>query len=158
MLYPSMWKKITVDQSKSWKIDCIDCCVFFWATRYYIYSSIHPTFFLFFYLPIYLYIFTSTYLFINPSIYPSIPQSAHLSDDPFIHLSTFTHPASVFSTLSTSTSSISSILGLAGIVREWKRMKGPVKPFLNTFVFFFSSSSCWNRSVMDDGYWIVYEK
>ena len=28
MLYPARWKKITVDQSKSWKINCIDCSVF----------------------------------------------------------------------------------------------------------------------------------
>ena len=28
MLYAARWKKITVDQSKSWKIDCIDCSVF----------------------------------------------------------------------------------------------------------------------------------
>ena len=90
MLYPSMWKKITVDQSKSWKIDCIDCSVFFWATRYYIYSSIHPTSFLFFYLPIYLYIFTSTYLFINPSIHSSI----HPSVCPFIRWSI--HPSIYF--------------------------------------------------------------
>ena len=33
MIYPARWKKITVDQSNSWKIDCVDFR--FWgATRY----------------------------------------------------------------------------------------------------------------------------